>query len=378
MASSNKLEEAPPALMAERPSHHHQNPLKLLELLVKGFCPTIIEDRVEIHGSPGIAEGGRQSSRRSRSRAAVQPLTTSTEPSRYQLCSCRQRAPTEQTPLGLTSQRPNDKEKPFEIGERPPNDVIGISKKIWEGFCSNSHPPSNSSNNSKHHTQPPPAHQHRGFCSILSDQYRALCQDEKEAVPEGEEMSVSSAGSGSFVDLSPQSSPRAFQQSSAENTYTTRDNLSVLDLSIEGTGEEEDDEDDEPVAEFEVHRSHRGIQVLIATLLVMSATFALLQNWDAMNHQKFHFSLQPKPRNMNIEIGPRSLGIRLARKDKRLIDAPLMEAKTLTLPTEVMEDAAKDYIVPTPSTEQKQVVSPKAERIEKMLNSPFGRASGRI
>lgn len=318
---SHDFTKEPPELMPR----DHQNPLRLLELLAKGFCPVITGRMETDHSSPGVAKAeeeeeepiNRVSCSTDDAAISTQPDAVPSKANRNQLCH-PERLPKESVSKDRTQQQRNDaQEILFELRERPPSDVMGVSRKIWDGFCSNCHFSHNRNIDvSANKFQQPAAHQHRGFCSVLVGQYHALCLDDKESIPEGEDISVSSLGSLS-VDLSPQSPP--LSPTANASTVISRSTSSSFDTAIDAAtidaeGDCGEDEGD-PLAEFEVTSSHRGMQVLLATILAICLTFAILQQWGSTNHQRLHFTLQPKQLHVNAQAQRGILGIQIARKE---------------------------------------------------------------
>ena len=295
----------------------HQNPLRLLELLVRGFCPAITGRMETDHGNHGVAEAEAEEETFNRISGSTGSAATSTQPvrqktNRHELCRPERLSiePTSNEPMQQQSR--DAQEIMFELRERPPSDVMGISRKIWDGFCSNCHFSNNRNTDSANQVHRPPTHHHRGFCSVLVGQYRALCLDDKEPIPEGEESSVSSLGSLS-VDLSPQSPTENASTAISRSTSSAFD--TCIDATTIDTEEDYGEDEDEPFAEFEVTSSRRGIQVLLATILAVCLTFSILQHWGSTNHQRLHFSLQPKPLHVDTEAQSGILGIQIARKE---------------------------------------------------------------
>lgn len=275
-------------LLAER-SQHQQNPLKLFELLLKGFCPTtVIVDRVDVHDddlddapapmvrtrkAPVVAapKGPTTRPRQSASPSKIIP-TTNAAPLRS-----AKRARTNQQKQNRNDGVNHHHEKPFEIGERPPSDVLGISKKMLQGFCYNP----------LHKSDPALAPKHKlGFCSILTDHIGCFSVD--DGVPDGEECSVDTCASSNVgVDLSPQSScPRNHELLTNDECF--------------------DDDEILPIAEYQHRRSYRLTHVLILTFLAMYTTLALIQSLGpnkvlfAMERKHRRYPNNPKPITFSI------------------------------------------------------------------------------
>lgn len=213
-----RSEESQPLVLLKRP----QNPFRLIELFVKGFCP-VIQDSVDVNDH--IRSDCEKDKTRDNDNKKLS-------------------APRNPPQRGHHHHKPTiDNDEPFELVELPPSDVIGISKKMWEGLCSNS-------------VLCHPTRACRGFCAHhgihLGD----------DVPPEGEECSVGTATT-STIDLSPQASPRSMQRQ-----------LSLSD----SLGEEEHDEEPLPVAEYKNERSYRGTHILILTIVTVYITLAVLRS----------------------------------------------------------------------------------------------------
>jgi hypothetical protein len=237
-----------------------QNPLRMLEVLMKGLCPTIITDQVEIHFL--------QPHNDQKAECRSPPVDACQSPD----------SPFTTSESSLTTV--TDKHY-FEIGERPPSDVIGISKKLWENFCYN---PYDSNRGRMHHPH------HKGFCGILTDR---LCHkddfnnEEGAIAPDGEECSINSEASLD-ADLSPQASP---------SLSSSDEMLAKLAEGDDINGVEDQEEADEiPIAEFLYpnKRHTRRLQVLVSTCLALFMTFVLLQKFDTVHEISFHFAVANK------------------------------------------------------------------------------------
>lgn len=239
--------------------YQHQNPIKFLELLLKGFCP-IIRDSVDVNEN--MSSPPTDAVRSDRRKRAAKSSRDDTKSSCYASKSCSAKTSANRAVTrGTTTENLN---KPFEIAERPPSDVIGISKKMWEGLCSTSgfaHPTAKCS----------------GFCvSILTD--HAICFGD-DMPPEGEDCSIGTSET-STVDLSPQSSPLGTQRQH-----------SFMDMQDTYFDDGEDEDECTPMVECENHRSYRGTQVLVATVLALYITLATLRS---MGPSSIHFALESK------------------------------------------------------------------------------------
>ena len=324
MQRSHDLPREPPGVWAERPGEHH-HPLQLLEVLAKGFCPPYIADCVKTHHRASAVADGREAINRVDDANEVSSMTRPADitPNGISYKPCHPESLlVEQATEGYSHQQLSSaQERPFELRERLPTDVLGVSRKILDGFCSNCHfHKSGDNSNSVQQMHHLPSHQNRGFCSVLVGQYRAICLDDKAPIPEGEELSLSSTGSLS-VDLSPQSP----QSPPIEHRPTSviRSASSLIDLPCDLTNSivptcasaMEGDDEDEPQAEFEVISGHRGKQVLLATILAICVTFAILQQWGHANHQYFQFTLQPKHMHGDTQRSSSLFSLQIARKD---------------------------------------------------------------
>lgn len=314
-----------PVLLAGRQGDH-QHPLRLLEILAKGFCPVIIRDRVDTRlRDHGVSDEGdliNCDSSVDEASSFTQASAVAPNHSRYH-CFRPENILIESPSTADAQQRSGEEqEMPFELRERLPSDIMGVSRKILDGFCSNCHF-HNSVNtfSPAQHVRQPSLHHHRGICSVLVGQYRALCLDDRGPIPGGEESSVSTVGSLS-VDLSPQSpqsSPAkcrpAINSSSASSFMDTPIDVTSADSSADTSEGAEEDDYDEPLTEFEETSSHRGKQVFLATILAMYITFTILQQWSHTNHHYFLFKLQPKQMHSEREAKGSLFGIHFARKE---------------------------------------------------------------
>ena len=216
-----------------------QNPLKFLELLVKGLCP-IIQDQVDVNHQISCDDVTTASGSGNRKRLPTKP-----SPLAQHSASKRSvpRTNHKQSPRKLAMTNASQTQ-PFEIAQRPPSDMMGISMKMWEGICSHSSFPSHKSGMCN------------GFCRILTDRF-----GDEDFPPDGEECSVSTTDS-TAVDLSPQFLSHSTQQECDNETFCGG----------------EDDEECLPMAEFQQRKSYRGTQVLVVTILALCITLAILRN----------------------------------------------------------------------------------------------------
>ncbi|CAB9528549.1 expressed unknown protein [Seminavis robusta] len=259
----------------------NQNPLRMLELLMKGFCPTIIQDRVEVHEEPLSSTAPMRSNAMGNKTAMDNTTTTGDDTSAE---------PTNE-PEELVHPEEQLHHPYFEIAERPPSDVIGISKAIWEGFC--------------HHNEKQQSTQHRGFCAVLTEQYCHYHND--EAPPDGEECSLDSSSEDATVDLSPQCHPLVTREFSLEYHYQGDEDPPFLVMGSDHSESdwEDEEEEDMPIAEYyhSHKRRNRALQVLISTLLFVAITFALLQTLDTGHDKNFHFAVQRKEPHTTTSSG---------------------------------------------------------------------------
>ena len=232
-SSANESDDKAPVLL----SPQHQNPLEFLELIVKGFCP-VIQDRVEVNDKASDHE------------------TDSAESDKKQKVIRSTQGAQQYTGSRLPRRHPST-EKPFELAERPPSDVVGMSMKIWEGFCTHA-PCLGSSGLCK------------GFCNVWAD--HTICMDNDEMPPQGEECSVGTTESST---LTPQQSPRTSQQQHL----------------MDDLCEEEEDENI-PIAELKYKKTHRGLKVLVMTILAVYITLAILRS---LSPGSINFILESKP-----------------------------------------------------------------------------------
>jgi len=283
-----EVEELPPVFILGEPQ---QNPLRLLPLLVQGFCPHTVpirdsvdvnDDHLDMCNTPLPPPHQGKASATSRN-------VKHSEHGKHATTSNRKEQKKRRHRYDDTSERPF-----FEIMERPPSDVISISKKIWEekvweGFCynpiqstSSSHQPAQEPSNSPEKPEQENSHKNnnnRGFC--INWTCFPTDEDRAKDPPSGEECSIASHSDCSTAELTPQSSPQ--QQQRRQMEYLEDDPASFLALPDDECFQDHHqsgEEVEEPVVEYarSVARIRRNLLTWGSTVLALFVTVTLLSS----------------------------------------------------------------------------------------------------